>query len=703
MFKGAKWIKHPTVENKDGSFLFRKSFNADEGIEKATLMVCSLGYGEYTINGHTVSDEVLCTPLTKFDTRVLYNQYDVTKLIVTGENVCTAFVGNGWYNDTASTWDYHTASWRDTPKFIAMLKLNYTDGKTKNIISDTSWKTAEGPSIYNHVRQGEIYDARLEIGGWQSFDFDDSLWKNTENAASPGGMLEPMAMPPVRVIRSLEGTHIGNGIYDFGENISGRVSVKMQGNSGDIVKIYYSENLDDNRNSLSQANNVFTKRENAPLSHECHYIMKGGDIEEYAPKFGYFGFRYVMLENTPKVFEMKAEVMHTDLSAHGSFECSDEMLNKIHEASVRATLMNYVSVPTDCPHREQNGWTGDASLSAQQALLNFDMRDSYLKWMKDFTDVQRPSGQLPGIIPTSSWGYNWGSGPAWDSALILIPWYVYQNSGDISLISFAWDAMVRYMSYFAERAENGIADFGLGDWCAPKTAVLCPTSVTDTAYYYVDLMTMGRCAKLLGFPNEDWFDLAASVKRAWRNKFLQDNSLSEIQTFHACAIYQGLLEDDEIPKHAEILADLVKKNGYHIDCGILGTKYIFSALSDNGYTDTLIKMVKNPEMPSYAYWINQGATTLCEMWEMTESLNHHMYSEVDHWFYRNLAGIRLDEKGLVIAPCFTDELTWVKASHKDISVKWDEKQLEIFVPCSAKIILGDKEHTVNPGHHVFLR
>lgn len=690
-----------TPKFTDGSILLRKVFNISLPIKTISVDVVGLGYGEFTVNGIKITDDVLTTPFTAFDKRVIYQTYDITDYVQVGKNVFGAFVGNGWYNDTASTWDFHKAAWRANPKLAAKITIEYMNGNIKIIKTDSSWKAADGPAIFNHLRQGEIYDARLEQTNWDTITFDDSAWENAVIVRSPGGILEPMNMPPIKVIRHITPISVTqNGIYDFGENISGWVKITAAAAKGTELIIKYGEHLDEN-GELHEHINEMTRNEGQPYHHENRYIFKGCGIEEYAPRFCYHGFRYVKLSNAPKDITIVAEVVHTDLKQIGSFWCSDEMLNKIHEASLRSTITNYHSIPTDCPHREQNGWTADAMLSAQQALFNLDIKSSYAKWMKDFKDVQRASGQLPGIVPTSGWGFEWGSGPAWDVAMILIPWYVYENTGDLSLIENMWENNEKYFEYMKNMSEDYIVCYGLGDWCPPPNCSLCPTVVTDTAYFYVYAITMSKCAELLRKDSTFYKKEAENIKKAWRDKFLPQPELRKSQTFLACAVYQGMLEESETKDFVKALAQLVVDNDYHIDCGILGTKYIFTALSEHGYSEILYKMITNPTMPSYAYWINNGLTTFCEMWQIARSYNHHMYSEVDHWFYKYLAGIQIFAEEIVIKPCFIEAVPCVKASHRGISVEYNENNLTLITDRECKVVLKNKTYTVGAGIYSF--
>jgi len=699
MFEKAKWIGGQDDIKTASSPLFRKTLTIGNTIKSAVLNVCGLGYGVYYINGKRVTKDVLITPFTRFDKRVLYNTYDVRELLSEGENCIGVMLGNGWYNDIAATWDYEKADWRHYPKLIFQLDIIYESNEIQSIVSNSSWKTADGPIIYNHVRCGELYDARMEIAGWNEVDFDDNLWRNAFVCRGAGGVFEPVIIPPIRIVKTLSvKSKIGN-VYDFGQNISGWVKIRVKGKRGSEIKIKYSERLNADGSIDTENINMFNFDE---LKHTDIYILKGEGTEEWEPSFVYHGFRYVEVLNATDDFEIEARVVHTDINIIGEFECSDDMLNKIHNAARWSTLTNYHGIPTDCPHREQNGWTGDALLSAEQALMNYDIAQCYKKWLRDFKDVQRPNGQLPGIIPTSAWGYNWGSGPAWDSAIILIPYYIYFYTGDKSAIEDMWDNMKLYMAYLDSMSEDDIVNFGLGDWCSPENAKVCSSDVTDTAYYYVDAKIMAYCAKALGRESKSFEELAAKIKKAFRERFINDGIVEgDCQTSIACGIYQGLYEPKEIPAAAAYLAKLVEEKDYHIDCGILGTKYIFTALSDNGYADIAYKMVVNPTMPSYAYWINSGMTTLCEDWEMKSSLNHHMFSEVDFWFYKYLAGIQISPNGLVIKPCFIDGLKWVRAKYKDIEVFWNKEMIEVKAPCNCTLIVRDKKIKLSEGVNTY--
>ena len=703
MFENAKWIGARVNQSpnpySDGSTYFQRVFTLNGVPKNATLSCVGLGYGYFYVNGDAVSEDLLPTPTTKFDARVIYSTYDVTALLREGENVIGAYVGNGWYNDVGNEWNFEKSSWRAERKMICQLDVTYEDGRTETIVSDKSFRCAEGPSVYNHVREGEIYDNRLAID-----DFASALHPEFSPVLivhAPGGILEPMRMPPIRCSRTITPKKITDTVYDVGESVSGWVRIFVEGATGTEIRLTYSEIFEDG--DIRPANiNRFTY---GRLRHEDVFILRGEGRESFAPSFMYHAFRYVKVEGAPENATLIAEVVHTDLCAHASFTTSDDMLNSIHAASLRSTLCNYHHLPTDCPHREQNGWTGDMLISAQQTIMNFEMRDAYRKVLSDLCDAQRPSGQLPGIVPTTSWGYNWGSGPAWDSLLILMPGQFYDIEGDVSLVEEFYDCMERYMSFFATMADGYLADFGLGDWLPVQTEHITPSIVTDTAFYYADACAMARYARLLGRDPSHYVVLADDIRRVWRDAFLHDESLLSHQTFLSCGIALSLFDEEEKPEMAARLNALVIREGYHINCGILGAKWIFSALGEYGYNETLYKMVTNPTPPSYAWWILQGQTTLAETWSLdgNNSRFHHMYSEVEHWFYRYLGGLRYEEGRLTVRPVALDAIESLTVTRKGVKIAYDRETVTVTSDTDFTLVLADETRALGAGEYSIAR
>lgn len=691
------------------SLYFRREFQLSAIPEKAELYICALGLGVCTVNGNLVTEDVLTTPYTRYDKRTIYQKYDVTELLNDGGNAIGVHVGNGFYNNNMITWNDKMAPWRDRPKLALVLHIRYADGSEQTVETDDLWKTEFGPCLYNHMRQGEKYDARMIQHGYDKYGFDDGNWKNTVRAYAPGGILEENFSPPIRITEVLEPIRCENDIYDFGVNISGWVSITLRGERGREIKLSYDEQLNENGDLLGGAVHKFAKQESQPLCHDDIYICAGNGEEEYHPNFCYHGFRYVKVQNAPKDFKIVAHFVHTDFKRNGSFFCSDETLNRIHDMCIRSTKSNFVGIPTDCPHREQNGWTGDALVSADSTLMNFDAYDSYRKWLHDFTDAQRDNGHLPGIIPTGGWGYTGTFGPAWDSAVVLIPYKTYLHTGKTTIVKDMWNTMMKYMQFLETMSENYLVGYGLGDWCPPDFEDRVPNLVTDTAIYYEDLCAMAQMARLVGEDYEQWESLSRKVREAWRGRFIdfEGNGISEecsrYQTFYGCALYYKFYNDDqERMVLLNSLLRLIQKNDYHLDCGILGIHYVFTALSENGYADVVHKMITNPTYPGYGYWLNSGMTTLCETWSMNCSQNHQMFGGVDNWFYAYLGGIRYTEGGLIIAPVYLEEVERVHVEHAGICVERNGKDVHITLPVKAKIIINGEIKEADSGEYQYV-
>ena len=703
MFEKSKWIRYRD-DHIEGLQL-RKEFFAKDDIKSATLCIIGLGYGIYYINGAEVTDDVLTTQFTNFDKRILYNKYDVTSLVTKGENCIGAMVGNGYYNIfERNTWNFDSANWRDAPKLICELEIVYGNSDKEYVVSDSSWKASiDGPVRYNIPRGGEIYDARLETEGWNKVGFDDSGWSGARIGKSPGGVLEENVFLNPKIIKELSPVGMPReDVYDFGESTTGWIKFSAKGEAGAKLHIYCSEKIKDDGSIDPESinkHNLYGK-----LKHEEIYYFKGVGTEEHRPLFNFHGFRYIQIVKEGNVTDLKvvAQVVHTDIKRVGSFECSDDMLNKIHQACVRSTLTNYLSIPMDCPHREQNGWTGDAYLSARQSLMNFDMELFYRKWLRDIRDTQRATGQISAVVPVSNcWGYFACGGPVWDGALNFIPLDYYEYTGDKSLILENIEAIKKDVGFFETMTDNYLYEEGIGDWVPPGKEPTMPAVATLTAYFYKTVKAVEKICEILGQDGTYYKALAEKIKSAYRAKFVtEDNIGTEGQLDHAVAIYCGLLEPDEEIRAAKRLNDLVIEKDYHNDCGTTGMKAIFTALAKYGYDETLYKMITNPTYPSFAYWINSGCANLCESWRMASSRNHHMFSEVDHWFYRYLSGIKLSENGVVIEPHFIG-LDHLKASHRDIEVEFDKKTMRIKSGREFTLKLDNKAEKYDRGEYTF--
>lgn len=728
-----QWIGAPVHNNADPSPapLFRRKITLEKEVVSARAYICGVGYYELYINGRKIGDEVLTPAFTRYDKTVLYNTYDVTDAFRQGENAIGVILGNGWYNCfTKEVWNFEQAPWRDKPKFMLQIIVQYTDGSELLVVSDHRWRVSTGPIVFDGLRNGEFYDARLEKPGWNEANYDDSEWEYAVIVPGPGGALRSQQMTPIRVVdtivpKSVKEVRPGVFVYDLGQNISGWAQIKVSGPAGTTVTMKYAEKLKEDGDIDTSNIDVFVRSGEFQTD---KYTLKGEGIEVWEPRFTYHGFQYVQVTGfpgKPTLDNLRGRVVHTDFETRGEFRCSNELLNAIQHAVRWATLSNYMGIPTDCPHREKNGWTGDAQLSAEQVLMNFDPITAYTKWLLDFKDVQRKTGQLPGIVPTGGWGYNWGSGPAWDSAIILIPWYMYLYDGDEAILEIMYENMKKYVDFMTTMSTDGIVKFGLGDWCPPTGSPdghKCPTAVTSTAYYYVDTNILSKVARILGKENDaaEYEQLAEKIKRAFRQTFFDPTTgevTSNSQTSLSCALYQGLVNDDEKQKVLSLLVEQVEKANRHIDCGILGAKYVMHALTEMGRADLAYDIATQTTFPGWGYWIAQGATTLWEMWSGESSRNHHMFSDISAWFYKGLAGINPDPdapgfKNIIFKPNPVSDLRWVNAWHEspygkimcNWAIKGDEFVLDVVIPPNSTgtvyIPTSDPESVVESGRPI---
>ena len=683
----AKWIGSPTDAEVEPAPLLRKTFSLDKKPKRATAYICGLGYYELSLNGRKVSDHELDPKFTRYDRRALYVTYDVTGQLKIGRNAAGVMLGNGWYNyHVKNAWDFDTAPWRGKPRMILQIEVEYADGSGQTIISDESWKYSTGPILYDGMLNGEVYDARMEKEGWDTTGYDDSAWAAGRVVEAPAGKLSAQMVQPIRVIEIIKPVKITQPqpdvyLFDFGQNIAGRAELTVTGPSGTDVRLQYAELL--HEDGTLNPDNIKSCCKSGEFQTE-HYLLKGRGVERWRSRFMYYGFQYVQITGfpgEPKLENLKALVMHTDMENAGSFECSNELLNRIQHCTRWSYLNNFYGHPTDCPNREKNGWTGDSHLAAETGLYNFDPAAAYTQWMRDFKDEQRESGELPGIIPTGGWGYKWGNGPAWDSAYILIPWSMYLYRGDVRILAEHYDNMKRYVDYLTRTANNGIVAIGLGDWCPAKTKT--PENVTSTGYYYCDTVIVSKIADILGRKDDaaTYAQLALDIKRAFNREFLDPQTkqyAGGTQTALSCALYQGLVEPGDIDAVVKNLVENVEGQGNHLDCGILGTKYLLHALADHGRADIAYRVAVQTTQPGWGYWIQQGATTLWEGWDGGGTHNHIMFGDISAWFFETLAGIRPDPavsgfRKIIIKPSPMEGLTWVRASHNSPYGKIDSQ------------------------------
>jgi alpha-L-rhamnosidase len=718
----AQWVGTPGPAGTGSAPLFRRTFSVTRRVRAARASICGLGYYELYLNGEKVGDHVLDPAFTRYDRRALYVTHDVTGQLRPGRNAVGVMLGNGWFNSyLEDAWGFAKAPWRASPRFILRIRVDYADGTSETVVSDDAWMTAPGPVVRDAVRGGESYDARRERDHWAEPDGDESGWVPATVVEPPAGVLRAQSLPPIRVVETLTPVQRsepqpGVFVFDMGRNLAGWARLAVSGPAGASVTMRYGERL--GADGTVDQTGIAGYVHGAGFQTDV-YVLKGSGTETWEPRFSYHGFQYVEVRGypgEPAPDAVLGRVVRTAFEPAGSFECSNDLLNAIQRCTLRTYAANFHGYPTDCPQREKNGWTGDGHLAAEQAMLNVDNFAAYTKWMDDFRDEQRESGELPGIVPTSGWGYRRGNGPAWDSAYLLVPWYLYVYAGDTRLFAEHLDRWIRYVDYLTSRADAGILSFGLGDW-APANAET-PVEITSTAYYFRAARIVAEAARVVGRTRdaERYAGLAERIRRSFRERFVNATTGqvgAGTQTALACALYQGLLEPAEERAVLERLVAAVRARRGHLDCGVLGTRFLLRALTDHGRADVAYTVATQRDFPSWGWWIAQGASTLWEDWKGEGSRNHVYFADISGWLYEALAGIRADPaapgfKHLVIRPHVVGDLTWVKAETRSVrgtvASRWqregDALTLEVSIPpsCTATVFLpGNDKRRVTEG------
>ncbi len=693
------WISDTNDKNHKPAPYFRKEIDAGKKVRTARAYISAAGLYELSVNGKKVGDRLLDPMYTRFDKRNLYATFDITSLLKEGKNSFGVLLGNGWYNhQSTAVWYFDKAPWRDRPRFIANIRITYEDGSIETYATDPTWKTTDSPVIFNSIYTAEHYDARKQLPGWDQSGFNDSAWMQAVPTAAPSGQLVAQQLHPIRVTKRLKASKLDKKsdtcyVFSFPGNIAGITELRIKGAEGAVVRIKHGERLYEN--GLVDLSNIdlhYRPTDDSDPFQTDIVILSGHD-DRFSPKFNYKGFQYVEITASQPVElnenSLEALVMHSDVPSVGQIQSSNPVLDKIWAAGNSSYLANLFGYPTDCPQREKNGWTGDSHIAIETGLYNFDAITVYEKWMNDFRDEQQPNGVLPNIIPTSGWGYTWGNGPDWTSAVAIIPWEIYEFYGDDRLLHTMYDNVKRYVDYIHSISPNDTTDWGLGDWVPVKT--VSSKTLTSSLFYYADALILSKAAARFD-KKEDaahYATLAGRIKDAINTHFLNRESgiyCSGSQTELATPLYWDIVPEEMKAKVAKNLYDQVAGKDFHIDTGILGAKALLHALTANGYADAAYKVASQETYPSWGYWIVNGATTFYENWKIDASvndasLNHIMFGDIGAWMFKGLGGIYPDEnapgfKHILLKPNFVEGLTYFEASHTSpygkITSRWEK-------------------------------
>lgn len=707
MMDAANWQGSWIDDNQDKEFrpapYFRKAFTTGKEIKSARAYVAAAGLYELYINGRKTGNHRLDPMFTRFDRRILYVTYDVTDQLKKGDNAIGIVLGNGWYNhQSQEVWDFEKAGWRNRPRFCLDLRICYRDGTEEVIKSDRSWKTNSGAIVYNNIYSGEKFDQTKEQANWAQPGFDDSKWANASLKQAPADKIVSQQLYPIRNVEELKAKSVIRlndtiYIYDFGRNIAGVTRLKIKGWENGYIRLKHAERLDKDGHADQTNINIFYREwEECPLLTDIVNLAKDKETD-FMSKFTYKGFQYVeVTTNKPVTLaedNLTAYFMHNDVPVKGSISSSSELINKVWAAGCASYLSNLFGIPTDCPQREKNGWTGDAHFAIQTGLYNFDAITVYEKWLADHRDEQQPNGDLPNIIPTSGWGYGTKNATDWTSSIAIIPWNIYLFYGDSQLLERCYDNIKRYVDYFDRISKNHLTTNGHGDWIPVKSH--SNVELTSSVYFYADAVILSKAARLFGHKEDErhYTRLAGQIKKAINDKFLNTQKgiyASGTQAEMSVPLYWGVVPEEYKAAVAKNLAEDVKAKDFHLDVGTLGAKAILNALSMNGYDETAYRLSVQDTYPSWGCWIKNGANTFSENWDWNKkrgSHNHIMFGEVVAWYHKGLGGIYPDEnqpgfKHTILKPYFPKDLKQFKASHHspygEICSSWERKGKKIY-------------------------
>jgi alpha-L-rhamnosidase len=745
-------VSAPWAEDADSDrrpALVRTAFTLGSGtIAGARLYASAHGLYEAEINGTRVGDDILSPGWTVYGKRLRYYTYDVTEMLRVGENALGAWLADGWYRGRIGFNGGRRNLYGTDQSFIAQLEITYADGSRETVATgpDGNWRAAFGPILVTSLYDGEDYDQRQEQSGWSLPGFDDASWEPVRAHYRDPATLVAAEGPPIRcteelVPQSVTTSPSGKTLLDFGQNMVGRLRIRVSGTAGDSITLRHAEVLQDGE--------LYTRPLREARSTDI-LTLSGEDTEDgptvWEPRFAIHGFRYVEVSGWPgglDTLDVTARVYHSDMRRTGWFECSDPLVNRLHENIRWSMRGNFVDIPTDCPQRDERlGWTGDIQVFAPTASFLYDCSGMLSSWLRDVALEQHDDGTVPWYVPVIPGGDMWTPvrpGAVWGDAAVLTPWVLHEQFGDPGVLvrqydsAKAWVDLVDRLSGPSHLWNKG---FQLGDWLDPNAPPEDPAgALTDkylvaTAYFALSARRLGETARVLGKDADakHYLSLAADVREAFTAEYcLPDGRMtSDAQTAYALAINFELITDPELLMLAgKRLRQLVEDAGNRIATGFAGTPAVCDALTATGNIDTAYGMLLEKECPSWLYTVEQGGTTIWERWDSLRpdgtvnpggmtSFNHYALGAVADWMHRKIGGIAPMEPGyrrISIAPVPGGGMTYAEATLESpygrISSRWDktgddiEYRFSIPTGTSAVVSLpGLADFSVGPGTHI---
>jgi len=706
----AKWIsdQRPLPSKVEDFYLetpnplLRKEIILKKDVLSARLYIAGLGYSIAYINGQRVGDHMLDMPWTQFSKQVTYNTFDVSSMLEKGKNAIGIALGNGWYNPMPiklfRTWNFRNTLTVGKPCLKAQLRITYNDGSIETIVTDQNWKAGEGPVLTNSVYLGELYDARLEKKGWNKPGFDDNGWQDAKLTEGPKGQLIARYMPPVRATRILKPTTMtepkpGVFLFDFGQNFAGVARLKVKGTKGTKVVMRSGEDIhaDGTLNFLTVITGqlkAMWKSSGGPGSPDDPmmintYILKGDGDEVFTPEFTFSSFRYVEITGfpvKPDLNSIEGLRMNTDLTETGSFECSNELFNKVQQATKWTFLSNVFSVQSDCPAREKLGYGADLVTTAEAFSYNFDMSNFYRKVVQDFVNDVRPNGGMPEIAPNvgindQGMGGDTGS-PGWQLAFpfgmkVLLNYY-----GDTRTVEKNYDMLKKQIDFMHSVTQDNIVQNCIGDHESIDKKTI---ALSATAFYYHHVIILAEFANLLN-KKEDatkYQQLADEIKSAFVKTFLKPGTgIFDTGTQAAQLIalnYRLVPENEKKAALDHLLLEIYDKHQGHLSTGIFATKFMFDFFRQQNRNDVAYTIANQRNFPGWGNMIAHGATTLYESWTYPDTVcsqNHPMFGSISEWYYKSLLGINSKAPGFTkfeIKPQPTGDLTYAKGHYDAIT------------------------------------
>jgi alpha-L-rhamnosidase len=739
--------QHKYVDDIPPSPLLRKEINIKKPVRHAFYSASALGIYETSVNGKKVGNQVLAPEFTDYDNHLQFQTFDISDLLHQGVNALGATLADGWY--AGARWSYpNRGGYGYFRKFLGQLLILYEDGTSEIIGTDNSWKYCpQGPVTEASFFIGEVYDARNERQGWDKPGFDDSGWiaataypNQKENLCAQ--LNEPIAVIDELTPVSFHKIGVDKYIFDLGQNMVGWCRLTLPYNPGRTIRFRYGE-------VLYEDGSLYTDNLRDARQIDVYKPADESTIS-YEPKFTYHGFRYVEVDGLtrpPQAENLRGMVVASSSPIVGAFATSDKDVNKLWE-NIRWTQWgNLISIPTDCPQRdEREGWMADAQIFSQTAIYNLDMAGFYTKWARDIRDSQLEDGRFPDIAPHDGTWRNFYQAPGWADAGVVIPWRVYQNYNDTTILSKQFAAMKKFVDFTHKHNPDliwkNVRGNMFGDWLNgntirsndyPNKGGQIPNDVFSTGYFAYSTDITAKTAKLLGQEKDYKYysELAASIRKAFVEKFVAADGKIEgnTQAGYAMALQMELLPTNLRAKAAAQMVEAIKAYDYRISTGIHTTIWMMNQLTEYGYNDVAYRLLLSRRFPSWFYSIDQGATTIWERWDGyvagrgfqsagMNSFNHVAIGAVGEWMYRHILGIQHDDnmpgyRHFYIKPQPGEELEWAKGSYHaitgNIEVSWTKKDntftLDVTVPVNtdATVVVPfeNKTYKVGSGKHHF--